>query len=109
MADAGTDKDGDVALRCRALTLIYAGGNSRAFAGLIEISPTRWNNIETGGALSKDVARTIIRKFPEISLDWLFLGRDSGLTRVKSDELLAAYRTVRASAAPVPSRKKAVS
>lgn len=92
----GTDEDDDVAVRCRVLTRVYAGGNSSAFADMIDISPTRWNNIERGGALSKDVARKIVRKFPEMSLDWLWRGLDTGLTRQMSKELSDAFRQIMA-------------
>lgn len=96
MANAGTDDDGDVALRCRVLTRLYACDNSRAFAETIGIGHTRWNGIENTGALSKDVARRIWRRWPEVSLDWLWRGRDDALTIPRSNELLAAYVAVAA-------------
>jgi hypothetical protein len=37
--------------------------------------------------LSKDVALTIVRKIPDITLDWLFLGNTSGLTVKRLPEL----------------------
>lgn len=92
MASAGTDDDRDVALRCRALVRLYAGGNARKFAAEIDISDTRWNNITTSGALSRDVARRIYRKYPEVSLDWLYRGKDDALSRPRSDEMLKAFR-----------------
>lgn len=96
MGCAGTDNDRDVALRCRVLTRLYAQSNSKQFAEEIGISPTRWNGIENKGALSKDVARRIWRKWPEVSLDWLWRGRDDALTPARSNELLAIYRAVEA-------------
>lgn len=96
MGTAGDDTDADVAIRCRVLTRLYAQGNSSLFAANVGISPTRWNNIERSGALSKDVARQIYRKYPEVSLDWLVRGRDDGLTKPRSDELAAAFRAVEA-------------
>ncbi len=110
MANVGTDDDYDVAIRCRVLTLLYAGGNSSVFAELVGISANRWNNIENSGALSKDAARQIVRKFPEISLDWLWRGKDDGLSRVKSDELAKGFRQVVAGMPAVaPKRKRAAS
>ena len=38
------------------------------------------NNIECGAPLSKEMALRIVRKFPGVTLDWLFLGRTEGLT-----------------------------
>jgi len=115
MGSAGTDHDSDVALRCRVLTRLYAGDNSSTFAKSIGVSPTRWNNIERSGALSKDVARQIVRKWPEVSLDWLWRGRDDGLTPAKSNELLAVYGALAAEfKAPdrtpaIPKRKRRAS
>ena len=110
MTSVGTEDDRDVAIRCRVLTRLYAGGNSTAFAETIGISPNRWNNIENNGALNKDVAFTIVRKFPEISLDWLWLGRDDGLPRLRADELAEAFRqVVRTMPTPAPKRKRTAS
>jgi hypothetical protein len=112
MANAGTDDDEDVALRCRVLTRLYADDNSKDFAVGIGISPTRWNGIENSGALSRDVARQITRQHPEVSLDWLYRGRDDGLTKPKSDELAAAYRALAAEfqkPAKVPAKKRRAS
>ena len=108
MANAGTDEDADVAIRCRVLTLLYAGNTSSNFAEMIGVSPTRWNNVEHSGALSRDMAFKIVRRFPEISLDWLWRGKDDGLTRAKGDELAAAFKTLAAERAPrQPKRKRA--
>lgn len=96
MADAGTDEDEDVAIRCRALTHIYAGGNSRLFAEMVGIQYTSWNGTENSGALSRDVARRITRKWPEVSLDWVYRGSDRGLTTAKGNELAAIYQAMAA-------------
>lgn len=109
MANAGTQDVKDVALRCRALVVIYAEGNSRAFASSLGMSPTRWNNIERSGALSKDVAFTIIKLHPEVSLDWLWRGRDDGMPRAKGEEFLAAYKKVVSSLTPKTGKRRAAS
>lgn len=106
MVSAGTDEDVDVALRCRVLTAIYAGGNSRAFAESIGVSPTRWNNVESSGALSRDLARMVYRRYPEVSLDWLYRGTDQGLTAVKSNELAKAYLSLARVPAAGTARKR---
>lgn len=108
MPTAGTDNDDDIALRCRALTRMYARGNSKVFATeVIDIGYTRWNNIERSGALSRDVARKICRTFPEVSLDWLYRGKDDGMTRKLSAEFLAAYRAEMAAAEAVKKKGEA--
>lgn len=112
MANAGTDGDEDVALRCRVLTRLYAQDNSSQFAADIGISSTRWNGIENSGALSRDVARLITRQYPEVSLDWLYRGKDDGLTKPKSDELFAAFRELAVAhqrPAKVPRKKRRAS
>lgn len=92
MPTVGTDSDADVAFRCRALTRLYAGGNSSDFAEKIGVPPTRWNNVEVSGKLSKDLARRVYKRFPEVSLDWVFRGKDDAYSRARGDEFQDAYR-----------------
>lgn len=105
MANAGTESDKDVAIRCRVLVRIYAKGISKRFAAEIGISSTRWNNIESSGALSRDVARKITNHFPEVSLDWLYRGKDDGLTRREGEDLAAAFQEIAGTAPPVENKK----
>ena len=55
-------------------------GDQQKFAELLNVERGRWNNIECGGPPSKEMALRIVRKFPGVTLDWLFLGRTEGLT-----------------------------
>jgi transcriptional regulator with XRE-family HTH domain len=55
-------------------------GDQQKFAELLGVERGRWNNIECGAPLSKEMAMRIVRKFPGVTLDWLFLGRPEGLT-----------------------------
>jgi len=55
-------------------------GGQQAFANFLGVDRGRWNNVECGAPLSKDMALRIVRKFPGVTLDWLFLGRPEGLT-----------------------------
>ena len=55
-------------------------GGQQAFAEFLGIERGRWNNVECGAPLSKEMAVRIVRKFPGVTLDWLFLGRTEGLT-----------------------------
>ena len=55
-------------------------GDQQKFAELLSVGRGRWNNIECGAPLSKEMAVRIVRKFPGVTLDWLFLGRPEGLT-----------------------------
>jgi hypothetical protein len=55
-------------------------GAQLAFANFLGVDRGRWNNVECGAPLSKEMALRIVRKFPGVTLDWLFLGRTDGLT-----------------------------
>ena len=55
-------------------------GGQQAFANFLGIERGRWNNVECGAPLGKEMALRIVRKFPGVTLDWLFLGRPEGLT-----------------------------
>ena len=55
-------------------------GAQRPFANFLGVDRGRWNNVECGAPLSKEMALRIVRKFPGVTLDWLFLGRTEGLT-----------------------------
>lgn len=97
MAEAGTDTDEDTALRCRVVTLLYGKGNSTRFAEEdLGVGYKAWNHAENTGDLSRPMARVLTQKYPDISLDWLYRGRDIGLTTVRSEELAAAFRRVEA-------------
>ena len=55
-------------------------GGQQAFANFLSVDRGRWSNVECGAPLSKEMALRIVRKFPGVTLDWLFLGRPEGLT-----------------------------
>ena len=55
-------------------------GGQQAFANFLSVDRGRWSNVECGAPLSKEMALRIVRKFPGVTLDWLFLGRTEGLT-----------------------------
>ena len=55
-------------------------GGQLACAEFRGIERGRWNNVECGAPLGKEMALRIVRKFPGVTLDWLFLGRSEGLT-----------------------------
>ena len=55
-------------------------GAQQKFAELLNVERGRWNNVECGAPLSKEMALRIVRQFPGVTLDWLFLGRTEGLT-----------------------------
>jgi plasmid maintenance system antidote protein VapI len=67
-------------------------GGQQAFANFLGVERGRWNNVECGAPLSKDMALRIVRKFPGVTLDWLFLGRPEGLTVEMAQMLLGSSK-----------------
>jgi hypothetical protein len=67
-------------------------GGQQAFANFLGVDRGRWNNVECGAPLSKDMALRIVRKFPGVTLDWLFLGRPEGLTVEMARMLLGSSK-----------------
>lgn len=58
----------------------YLGYQSQAgFAVFLDISRKRWNNVENGFPISKDIANILCRKVPGLTLDYLHNGNLSGL------------------------------
>ena len=53
-------------------------GGQQALANFLGVDRGRWNNVECGAPLSKEMALRIVRKFPGVTLDWLFLGIAAG-------------------------------
>ena len=75
----GSD-DSKRARRLREAMGFNGRGAQQKFAELLGVERGRWNNVECGAPLSKEMALRIVRKFPGVTLDWLFLGRTEGLT-----------------------------
>ena len=71
--------DREVAARLQRLWRALGYATSAAFAAHLGVSPTRWNNIELSGALSKDMAFRIVQKVPGITTDYLWFGRLDGV------------------------------
>lgn len=68
-----------VSERLKLLRKVVSGDNQTAFSARLGIEVKRWNNFERGSPLSKEVAFLIVKKFPNVTLDWLWLGRTDGL------------------------------
>ena len=81
----------EVAARMRHLWAALEFPTSAAFAAAIGASPTRWNNIENSGSLSREIAFKIVQKFPGVTTDYLWFGRMDGmpLQRVRQLEMPA--------------------
>jgi transcriptional regulator with XRE-family HTH domain len=75
-------------------------GSQQKFAELLGVERGRWNNVECGAPLGKEMALRIVRKFPGVTLDWLFLGRTEGLTVEMAHALAAIDGDSPSSSAP---------
>ena len=73
------ESDDAVAERCKRLRIVMEYAQSSAFAKFLGVSPQRWNNVEIGMPLSRDLAMTLVRKIPGLTLDWLYRDRSEGL------------------------------
>jgi hypothetical protein len=62
-------------------------GASTRMAERLGITLHRWCNILRGSPLSIALAQRIVLTFPEVSLDWLYLGRPEGLSRRMAEKL----------------------
>jgi hypothetical protein len=83
-------EDSDIAKRLSRLRQVVSGENQTAFAARMGIEVKRWNNFERGLPLSKEIAFLLIKKVPGLTLDWLWLGIESGLPIQLQRELTEA-------------------
>jgi hypothetical protein len=79
MGNTGTGKDAPTAQRARALREALGYTTSNAFAAFLGIGYQRWNHVENGHPLAREIALLLVQKVPGLTLDWLYLGRTEGL------------------------------
>ncbi|MDA9539235.1 MULTISPECIES: helix-turn-helix domain-containing protein [Bradyrhizobium] len=66
--------------RLRLLRHIVSGENQKEFARRLGISATRWNNLEQGYPMSRDMALLLMQRLPGMSVEWLWLGKTGNLS-----------------------------
>lgn len=66
-------------------------GNQQKFCRVLRIQPNRLNNALQGYPLSWQLVRLIVRRFPGVSTDFLFLGKPGGHLAPKIEADLYAY------------------
>lgn len=67
----------------RRVTMLWRAlryATSASFAKHLDVSPSRLNNVERGKPLGIDMAKTICRKVPGVTLDWLYHGNRAGMS-----------------------------
>lgn len=87
--------ESDTAQRMQTLRFLQEGGDLGAqvrFAVWLGITPKRWNNVERGFPVSRGLADKLIKKFPGLTLDWIYHGSESGLTGAILKRLAEASR-----------------
>lgn len=57
-------------------------GDQKRFAEYIGAEQNQFNNIKNGHPLSIEVAHAIVRRFPDVSLDFLYYGRAKNSNRL---------------------------
>jgi hypothetical protein len=88
------ESDEAVSQRLKLLRTAIARQNQTQFAARLGIGVARWNMMENSGQLSKQVAFLLVRNFPGLTLDWLFLGNAGGLPVILQRELDAAGASI---------------
>lgn len=71
----------EIAKRLQITRLALGHATQAAFCRVLGVvTPQRWNNYESGrDRLTLNLALAMRRKFPQVTLDWLFCGDKSGL------------------------------
>jgi DNA-binding XRE family transcriptional regulator len=87
----------EIARRLRITRLALGFETQAEFAGVLDdVAPQRWNNYESGrDRLTVNLALEICRKFPQITLDWLYRGDKSTLRPAFSAAIDDAERVVK--------------
>jgi hypothetical protein len=94
----GIKKTPLVAERLLLLQEMFEGtgrGASVRMAQRLRITPHHWYNVLRGSPLGIALAQRIVRTFPGVSLDWLYLGRPEGLSCEIAEKLATAQRRLR--------------
>lgn len=79
MVSGNLSKDSEVSERVRRLRLAMGYESQGSFAALLGLSAPRWNNVENGLPMSRDIAFRLVQKCPGLTLDWLYFGKPDGL------------------------------
>lgn len=94
----------DVARRFRVLLALY-GGTSSDLAGELGIPPTRLSNYATGVSQPRPQDAIKIKRFFNVTLDWLYEGDTSTLSVQMNGEILRSLASFDGQHARQPSPK----
>ncbi len=85
----GNDETTGWRLRLLRRTLGYE--HAKDFAQFLNISDSRWNNLENDYPVRMDVALLLCHRVSGLSLDWIYFGRTDGLS-VGLDRRLSKFK-----------------
>jgi transcriptional regulator with XRE-family HTH domain len=80
MAPVEHDRDSAIAKRLRLLRKAQGDDSASGWARRMDMSPQQYSNYESGYPLPRDAAITLATRVPGLTTDWLFMGREEGLS-----------------------------
>lgn len=78
--------------RLRLLREVVSGDNQSDFARRLGIDFKRWSNYERGYPVPREVAFLLHRKFPGMSIEWIWFGSTTSLSAEYRDRILLAEK-----------------
>ena len=90
--------DTDLAERLQIIRIYSGSPNQTAFAARFGFEIKSWNNYERGFSLPSWAAIQLVQKFPGLTLDWIYLGKEDGLPGRLRAELAEAAEMLTTSA-----------
>ncbi len=80
MARGEDGRDGAIAKRLRLLRKAQGNDSASVCAKHMSMSVAKYCNYENGYPLPRDAAITLATRVPGLTTDWLFMGREEGLS-----------------------------
>ena len=80
MAKGEDGRDNAIAKRLRLLRKAQGDDSSAVWARRMDMTPQQYSNYESGYPLPRDAAITLATRVPGLTTDWLFMGREEGLS-----------------------------
>jgi transcriptional regulator with XRE-family HTH domain len=77
-------------LRLRLLREIVSGENQADFAQRLGIPFKRWNNYERGYPVPRETAFLLMKRFPGLSVEWLWFGMTGNLSNFYQEKIKVA-------------------
>lgn len=92
MVREASGRDSEIAKRLRILREAEGEDSSSAWAERMGLTAQQYSNYENGHPLPRDPAIVLAREIPGLTTDWLFMGREEGLSFDLRRRLRAAAR-----------------